>query len=166
MANKKSAKKTSKKIDFKDSVKAIKETAKTVNTRVKTVADEVTEDLMENSGHFKDYAVASAKEAYGKAYDKVNETVETVTETVAENITVEKISKVVKNINDYTLKTADEFVDRAYENGEKWQEIAGKAVKGGLKLAGKQQEIVFDTLETVKGQLTNTAVRMRKLFFN
>ena len=162
MATKKSAKKTNKKIDFKDSVKAIKETAKTVNTRVKNVADEVTEDLMENGGHFKDYAVASAKEAYGKAYDKVNETVE----TVAENVTIEKISKAAKRINDYTLKTADEFVDGAFENGEKWQEITTKAVKGGLKLAEKQQEIVFDTLETVKGQLTDTAVRVRKLFFN
>ena len=36
MATKKSAKKTAKKIDFKDSVKAIRETAKTVNTKVKT----------------------------------------------------------------------------------------------------------------------------------
>ena len=162
MATKKSAKKTAKKIDFKDSVKAIRETAKTVNTKVKTVADEVTEDLMENGGHFKDYAMASAKEAYNKAYDKVNETVE----KVAENVTIEKISKTAKNINDYTLKTADELVDSAYENGEKWQGIATKAVKGSLKLAGKQQEIVFDTLDTVKGQLTNTVVRVKKLFFN
>ncbi|MFT5167079.1 MAG: hypothetical protein ACI8P3_002316, partial [Saprospiraceae bacterium] len=66
--------------------------------------------------------------------------------------------------NTYTLKTAENVVDGAIVNGEKLQDITNKAVKGSLKLAAKQQDIVFDTLETVKVQLNHTVVRFRKLF--
>ena len=64
------------------------------------------------------------------------------------------------------VKLAEGLVDGVLENGEKWQGIASKAVKGGLKLAEKQQDMVFETLEAMKGQLTQSASRLRKLFSN
>ena len=150
---KKATKKVNNKIDFSDSMKAITGTAKTLNTKVKDAAEDVVEDLRENGGQLRTIAVATLKEAYNKAYD-----------TVAETVTLENIAKATKNVNAYTLKTVDNVVDGAIENGEKIQDIATKAVKGSLKLAAKQQDIVFDTLEIVKDQLTGSAIRFRKLF--
>ncbi len=159
MATKKIAKKTVKKaknkFDFSDSVKAIKNTAKTVNKGVKETAEEVSEDLRENGGQLREVAVATVKKAYNKAYD-----------TVTETVTVENITQAAKAANEYTLKTADGLVDGAIANSEKWQGVATKAVKGSLKLAAKQQDIVFDTLETVKGQFADSAKRFKKLFSN
>lgn len=159
MATKKNIKKSTEEItnkfDFSDSIKAIRNTAKTVNTQVKEVAEEVMEDLLDNGEQLRDMTVAPIKGFYGKAFNKVTETVN-----------LENITKTTKTINNYTLKTAEELVDGVIENGEKWQGVATKAVKGSLKLAAKQQEIVFNTLETVKGQLSESAIRLRKLFSN
>ncbi len=155
MATKKVANKNTKKadtkFDFSDSIKAIKGTAKTVNKEVKEVAEEVVEDIRENGEQLREAAVTTMKNAYNK---------------VSETVNVENITKATKTVNEYTLKTAEELVDGAISNGEKWQNVATKAVKGSLKLAAKQQEIVFDTLETVKGQLTKSALRFKKLFSN
>jgi len=159
MATKKIAKKAPKKVenkfDFSDSIDAIKKTAKTVNAQVKDVAEEMTEDIKDNGEQLKEVAVATVKKAYNKAYD-----------TITETVTIEKITKTTKNVNDYTLKTAEGLVDGAITHGGKWQGVANKAVKGSLKLAAKQQDIMFDTLETVKGQLTESAIRLKKLFSN
>jgi len=77
---------------------------------------------------------------------------------------IETAKATAKNVNAYSLKTADEAIDGALKNGERWQKIATKAVNGGLKLAEKNQEMVFSTLEEVKGQLVVSAKRMRQLF--
>ncbi|NRB46157.1 MAG: hypothetical protein HRU41_00680 [Saprospiraceae bacterium] len=154
MANKKVNPKNEK-FDFSDSVKAIREAAKTVNTQVREMTSEIVEDLKENGEQLRDRATAPVKEAYDKAYNRVTETVNR-----------EKIAKAAKDVNEYALKTATEVVDGAIENSEKWQGVATKAVKGGLKLAAKQQDIVFNTLETVKGQLSESASRFKKLFSN
>jgi hypothetical protein len=155
----KSTKKVSNKFDFSDSIKAVKGTAKTVNNQVKDAAGEVIEDIRENGVQLREVAVSRAKNTYKKAYKSVTE----VTETVAENVSVNKIAEATKKVNQYTLKTAEELVEGAATNGEKWQGVAHKAVKGGLKLAAKQQDIVFDTLETIKGQFAHTAKRFKKL---
>jgi len=149
------SKKATNKFDFSDSVKAIQSSAKTVNKEIREVAEEVTEDIKENGGQLREVAVATVKKAYNEAYDKITDTVN-----------VENITKLVKEANSYTLKTADELVDGAIENSEKWQGVANKAVKGSLKLAAKQQDIVFDTLDSMKGQLTKSAKRFKKLFSN
>lgn len=154
MANKKANPKNEK-FDFSDSVKAIRETADTVNNQVRQLTSEIVEDLKENGEQLRDRATAPVKKVYEKAYNRVTETVNR-----------ESITKAAKNANDYALKTATEVVDGAIENSEKWQGVATKAVKGGLKLAAKQQEIVFNTLETVKGQLSESATRFKKLFSN
>lgn len=147
-------------IDFTDSITKIKETAINVNSQVLNTAGDVVDDLRTNGEQLKDVAVARVKDAIEVLTERVTE----VRETVAETVTVDNLVDTAKSINKYTLKTAEEVVDGAIVNGEKWQDITSKAVKGGLKLADKQQDIMFDTLETVKGQLIGSAKRFKKLF--
>ena len=69
-----------------------------------------------------------------------------------------------KNINNFILETTEDLVEGALKNGEQWQGVATKATEGGLQLAAKNTDIVFDTLETVKKQFIKNAPRLRKLF--
>ena len=147
-------------VDFSDSIDKIKSTTNKVNHQVLDTANEVASDLKTNGKKITDAAVTSAK----AAINTITETVADATDTLKSTMTVENMVDTAKTINKYTLKTAEEIIDGAVENGEKWQGITHKAVKGSLKLAGKQQEIVFDTLETVKGQMIDGAKRFGKLF--
>lgn len=79
-------------------------------------------------------------------------------------INLQKISQRAKEVNNYTLEMTEDMVDGALYSGEKMQEITKKAVSGGLKLAAKQQDMMFSTLETLKGQLLKSASRFRGLF--
>ena len=155
MANKTVKKDTKAEFDFSNSYKAIKNTVNTVNSQLKEVASDVREDLKDNGAQLRERTIDPMMEVYDKAYDRITETVN-----------MENISKAAKDANAYAINTAEEIVDAALENGEKWQTVATKAVKGGLKLASKQQDIIFDTLETVKGQLSKSTTRFRKLFSN
>ena len=152
----KTAKKTAKTVNTKDnavnfgeSFNKIKDTALNINQEVLNTAGDVVDDLRHNGQQIAEVAVQRVKEAI----TKVNETV-----------TVDNLVDTAKNVNQYTLKTAEEIVDGALANSEKIQGITAKAMKGGLKLAAQQQDIVFDTLDTVKGQLVVRVKRLRKLF--
>jgi hypothetical protein len=139
------------KVDFSNSIEKIKETAKSVNTEVLTAATEVLEDIRTNGAQIRETAVNKVKEAV----EKIN----------LEN-GVQFVKDTAKNINDYSLETAEEIIEGAVKGSKEWQVVAEKAVKGGLELAEKQQDIVFDTLETLKGQLTTSSKRFRNLFRN
>lgn len=145
----KSVKEVAEKIDFSDSVAKIKSTAKNINTQLKETAADIMEDVKENGKELRTAANKLAKEAI----ENVN-----LTERLS------TIKKAAANTNAYALETAEELVDGLAVNGEKWQAITEKAVKNSLKLAAKQQEIVFTTLEAVKVQLGGSAKRFRKLF--
>jgi len=162
----KATKKNNINIDFSDSINKIKETAISVNNQVLNTAGDVVEDVRENGEQIREVAVTRAKKAYKTVAERVAETTDKVTDKVTETVNMKNIKSATKSVNDYTLKTADELVDGALVSGQKWQGIANKAVKGSLKLAAKQQDIMFDTLETVKGQLTDSAKRLRKIFSN
>ncbi|MEM6805305.1 MAG: hypothetical protein AAF696_28165 [Bacteroidota bacterium] len=138
-------------IDFSDSAKAIRETAKTINTQVREVVSEVTEDLKENGSNLADRAMAPVKEVYNKVTERVN---------------LENITKATERANNYTLKTADEIIDGVFENSEKWQGVAEKAINGGFKLASKQQEIIFGAMETLKDQFAKSSKRLKKTIYN
>jgi len=138
-------------INLKDSYTKIIDTAVNINNQVLNTAGDVAENMMENGEQIKEVAVGRAKETIAKVKETVN---------------MDNIKTATKTINDYTIKTADELVDTAMESGQKWQGITNKAVKGGLKLAAKQQDIMFDTLETIKGQLTDSAVKLKKILNN
>jgi len=137
------------KMEMTNSFKKIQTTVKNVNKEVMTTASDILEDVLENGKQFSDVAVKTVKETIEKVDLKEG---------------VAQVRATAKTVNDYSLKTADEMLDAALENTEKWQNVAGKAVKGGLQLAERQQDMVFATLEEVKGQLVNSAKRFRGLF--
>ena len=142
-------------VDFSDSINAIKDSAKVINSQVREVTAEVIENIKDNSEPIREMTITPVREAYNRAYNRVSET-----------INMENISKTTKEVNEYTQQVATDLIDGALETGEKWQGIASKAVKGGLKLADKQQEMVFETLEAVKEQVNKGTARFRKLFSN
>lgn len=144
--------------NIQTSLSKMKDNAMDINNQLTEMATEIVKDLRENSDGLKDVANKSVN----LAKDKVTGTIDKVTEKV----TIDNIKSGLNTANQYTLKTADELVDGAIENGAKWQKVADKAVKGSLKLAEKQTEIVFDTLEVVKGQLGESASRLRKILFS
>lgn len=78
----------------------------------------------------------------------------------------ETIKSTSKNINDFALSTTSEAIDVAVKTTSLWQGVAEKAVKGGLKLARKQQDITFDALEVVKSQFSESRNRFSKLIKN
>jgi len=140
---------TMEKVQLKDSFKKVVKTTQKVNAQVVETATEVLEDVMETS------------KMWGAA---TLETVKNRIEDIDVKANVTQIKTTAKQVNDFALSTADDMLDDAFDSGKKWQGVANKAVKGGLHLAERQQEIVFDTLETVKGQLLSSASRVRTLF--
>ncbi len=141
-------------IDFTNSVEKIKGTAKTLNNEVLTTATEVLEDIRNNGEKIREVATV-----------KVNEAIEAVKNVKLEN-GVKYVKETAQNINKYSLETAENVLETAIAGGKEWQGVAKKAVDGGLELADKNQEIVFETLEAVKEQLTGSAKRFSRLFKN
>jgi methionyl-tRNA synthetase len=77
---------------------------------------------------------------------------------------VDRVIEGAKDVNDYMLDNSDDFIKETVTRGEQWQDVAAKAVKGGLKLSANTQDIVFDTLETLKDQVQDSRTRLRSLF--
>lgn len=75
----------------------------------------------------------------------------------------DKIKSGVKNINADLMETSDQLVEEALVTGEQWQKLFAKALKSGVHLFGKQQDLALDTLEVLKGQVTKGNKRFRKL---
>lgn len=169
-------------LDIEDNVNRIKETAKIVNVQVTETATEIMDDVKETGKKIKAVTAKLAKEAVDSL--EINERLSTVKETAAKvNLKVKATAtnlvddavengkkwrkdarKSAEKANEYALVAADELVEGVLSNGEKWQKITNKAVKGGLQLAEKQQEIVFSTLEAMKTQTLNSVERLKKLF--
>ena len=143
------------KVDFSNSVEKVKATAKNVNNQIKETATEVVAEV-----------VAEAKV---KGQEIKNVTTKLAKEAI-ENLNVsdrvKSVRKAVANTNAYALETSEELISNLEANGTKWQNVTEKAIKTGLKLAERQQNIVFSTLEAVKTQVGGTATRFRKLFSN
>ncbi len=70
----------------------------------------------------------------------------------------------VKNANSVALKSTEELITESLTVAEQWQKVSIKAIKSGFKLASNQQDIVFDALDTFKGQLMLGKKRFTKLF--
>ncbi|MEL7222202.1 MAG: hypothetical protein AAGJ93_12840 [Bacteroidota bacterium] len=148
---KKPTTKTTAKTDMSKKIDQIKATAQTLNIQIREVATDAVETVVET----------------GK--QRIDETTKRV-KKVMEDVTVENgvktIKTTAKNINDYSLEVADDIVEGALATGKEWQGVAEKALKGSLKLANKQQEIIFDALQDVKGQVVKGAGRVRNLITN
>lgn len=135
--------------------KEIVKTAKTVNTQVWGVTKEVTEDVVKNT---REWTQAQAE----KVQDRFNIKLE----MPKMELPKVDVRKAVKETNELAFNTTENIIDGATKNGEKWQKLTRKAINGGLELAGKQQDIMFDTLEAVKAQIIEGRKRTQKLFSN
>lgn len=136
------------KFDLSDSVKKIKKSAEKITGQVSDTAVEVTDSF-----------VKEGKKMTEGASKKVRYAVESI--DIAAGVT--KVRETAKKVNAYSLETADELIDGAKETGDMWHKLATKAIKEGSKIAAKNQEVVFDTLEVIKKQLGDSASRFVKI---
>ena len=109
------------------------------------------------------------KKTVTKAFNK---TVETIKSTAARatnfaSTSSEKAVQTVKTTatkaNDFALKSTEKVVIETLNVAGQWQGVTAKAVKGGLKLAATQQDIMFDTLEAAKGHAVKGFKRSKAL---
>lgn len=84
------------------------------------------------------------------------------TEKMNNVVTTAKTS--VKKANDYALTTTEEVVTETITIASQWQNVADKALKGGVKLLDNQQNLIFDTLETYKNHFIKGRKRFSKIF--
>jgi hypothetical protein len=77
---------------------------------------------------------------------------------------INKVKETAKEVNTVALDTTQDLVNEVIVRGEQWQNVTSKAIEGGMKLMTNQQEIVFDALESVKGQLMHGRKRLKNLF--
>lgn len=76
---------------------------------------------------------------------------------------VDTLKGLVETINDKALVSSDELVDNGLEAAQNWQKVAAKALKTGTVLFGKQQDLLFYTLEGVKNTSLSGAARLSHL---
>ena len=76
----------------------------------------------------------------------------------------DQVKEVAGKANNYIYETSEDIVDGVIKRGTEWQDVSEKAIKGGLKLAANQQDLIFDTLEVVKGQFVKGRKRFSSLF--
>ncbi len=181
------ATKKNKKSLVQQNMKKISNTAKYINTQVVGTVEELIEDAKLNSKEARKITSSSVKElqfknSLGKVMattKKVNTRVaKTATEVVTDVVTttkkniqsidikenIEQIKSTAIKANDFALTATENVVNSAVKNGTQLQNITDKAIKGGLSLAARQQDIIFNTLETVKGQILQSADRLQTIF--
>ncbi|MBT8234051.1 MAG: hypothetical protein HKO66_12365 [Saprospiraceae bacterium] len=76
------------------------------------------------------------------------------------------IKTTTKNVNAFVLETTEEVIETAIERGVQWQEVSEKAIKGSLKLAENQQDVMFKALETLKESIMKGSRRFKGVFSN
>ncbi len=79
------------------------------------------------------------------------------------NKAMDTTKNVAIKANEYALNTTETVVTESLEVAEQWQNVADKAIKGGLHLAAAQQDLLFDALTGVKGQFILGKKRLFKL---
>jgi hypothetical protein len=173
---------------IKDSVM---ESAKVINNELKATATEIATEVKEMSVEIKKVAqksvkqiakkvdvkgnVAKAKKAATKMNKEFTANVEDFKKTstklateMVENMNVadrlETVKKSINNANVMAVKNTSELIDGIEIHATKWQGVAEKAIKTGLKLVDNQSNMMFTTLEAVKSQVGKTSNRFKKLF--
>ncbi len=77
---------------------------------------------------------------------------------------LDQVKGAVKSANNFAYETSEDVVDFSIKRGAEWQNVTEKAIQGGLKLAANQQDLMFDTLEMIKGQMKKSTKRFTGLF--
>lgn len=78
--------------------------------------------------------------------------------------TIDTVKSTATKANEFALNSTNEVVSEAIKTVGQWQGVTAKAVKGGLKVAATQQDIMFDTLEAAKGHILKGFNRSKVLF--
>jgi len=82
--------------------------------------------------------------------------------------TIDKTFKTVNKssikINDFALKSTENLLSELIHTTGKWQVISNNALKDGLKFTAIQQDMIFDTLESTKGQVLKGFKKSKALF--
>tara|TARA_R110002072_G_scaffold7993_9_gene42221 strand:+ start:1944 stop:2216 length:273 start_codon:yes stop_codon:yes gene_type:complete len=73
-------------------------------------------------------------------------------QTTIIDTTANKALELVTKANDLALNTTEKVVTKSIDLTEKGLGLSSKMVKKGLKASAKNQDFVFNTLETVKGK--------------
>jgi len=68
------------------------------------------------------------------------------------NSTTNTVLGLATKANDLALNTTEKAVLKSFELTEKGIVLSSKVLKFGLKASAKNQDLVFNTLETVKGK--------------
>ncbi|MCA0153146.1 hypothetical protein [Winogradskyella vincentii] len=71
--------------------------------------------------------------------------------TIIDN-TARKVLGIATTANDLALSATEKVFEKSFDLTEKGIGLSSKIVKKGLKVSAKNQDIVFDTLETFKGK--------------
>ncbi len=75
------------------------------------------------------------------------------TQTTIIDTTASKALGLATKANDLALSTTEKAAMKSISLAEKGIGVSSKLAKKGLKASAKNQEVVFDTLETVKGKV-------------
>jgi hypothetical protein len=73
-------------------------------------------------------------------------------QTTIIDTTANKALGLVTKANDLAIDTAEKVAMKTISLSEKGLGLSAKLVKKGIKASAKNQDIVFDTLNTVKGK--------------
>ena len=65
----------------------------------------------------------------------------------------EQVLGLATKVNDLALNTTEKVVLKSFSLTEKGIGLSSKVVKKGLKASAKNQDLVFNSLETVKGKV-------------
>jgi len=73
-------------------------------------------------------------------------------QTTIIDTTAKKVLGIATKANDLALSTTEKVFEKSFDLTEKGIGLSSKLVKKGIKASAKNQDIVFDTLDTVKGK--------------
>ena len=76
---------------------------------------------------------------------------------------IDQLKARAKSVNDSAIEATDNLVDLSLKAGKQWQTLLAKTLKSGTNLLSQQQDMVFETLETLKDQYQSGAKRVQKL---
>lgn len=77
--------------------------------------------------------------------------------------TIDTMISKAGDLHTATITTAENLVDETYRAGGEWTKLIQKALKGGVKIYGKQQDLAIDTLEGVISQYGAASKKAQKL---
>lgn len=128
--------------------------------KIRASAVELNEKVVNRSKELNSQVLARTEDLKSTIAKLANDMLENI--RLNERIT--NVKDAVLNSNKYAKDAANNTIDNVEKNATEWQKIGEKAIVRSLKLASKQQELVFETLEEVKSQVLLTRKNLKSLF--